>query len=130
MDTQTQPTTRPTGPQDALSSRSNAAPRSAKDILWDSIRSKRLGDIAFRRDVVLGSITADFFSVPYHLVIVINEPGVSSKHWFYSRQDAQLRHMGFRVLRFTDEEIFHEMALVRDSIVDVVSQIARRQRKI
>jgi very-short-patch-repair endonuclease len=104
--------------------------RDAKDILWDAIRGKRLSEIAFRRNHVFGSITADYFAAQHHLVVFVNDPGVNSKHWFYARQDAQLRHMGFRVLRFTNEEIHHELPLVLDSIVEVVSQIAKRMRKL
>jgi very-short-patch-repair endonuclease len=104
--------------------------RDAKDVLWDAIRSKRLSEIAFRRNHAFGSIIADYFATQHHLVIFVNEPGVSSKHWFYARQDAQLRHMGFRVLRFTDDEVHHELPLVLDSIVEVVSQIARRMKRL
>jgi very-short-patch-repair endonuclease len=109
---------------------STSPARTASDILWDAIRGKRLSEIAFRRGQVFGSVAADFFAPQYHLVVGINEPGVSSKHWFYARQDAQLRHMGFRVLRFTAEEVERELPFVLDSIVEVVSQIARRQRRI
>ena len=102
----------------------------AKEILWDSVRGKRLSEIVFRRNHTLGGFIADYLSPQYHLVILVNDPGVSSKHWFYARQDAQLRHMGFRVLRFTCEEVHRELPLVLDSIVEVVSQIARRLRKL
>jgi very-short-patch-repair endonuclease len=104
--------------------------RNAKDTLWDALRGKRLSEIPFRRDQVLGSVTADYFSNQYHLVVSVNEPRVSSKHWYYAKQDAQLRHMGFRVLRFTNEEVVNDLPFVLDSIVEVVSRIARRQCRI
>lgn len=106
------------------------APPDAREILWNAIRSKRLSAIAFRRDHIMGSVTADYFAPQYHLVVAVNEPGVNSKHWFYAKQDAQLRHMGFRVMRFTHEDVLRDLPFVLDSIVEVVSRIARRQRTI
>ena len=137
MYTQTAPCRHPkTGQSGPSAAPSSGAPLSisdridAREALWNAIRGKRLSEIVFRRNHVMGSITVDFFAPQFHLAIGVNEPGVSSKHWFYAKQDAQLRHMGFRVLRFTAEEIEREMPMLLDSIVEVASQIARRQRKI
>ena len=101
---------------------------SARASLWDSLRANRLSEIYFRQNQRFGEITADFFAPHYHLIVSVNEPGVSSRHWFYAKQDAQLRHMGFRVLRFTAEEIERERKMALESIVEVVSRIAAKQR--
>ncbi len=103
---------------------------SAREILWNALRSKRLSEIAFRQNHVMGSVTADYFAPQYHLVVTVNEPGVRSNHWFYARQDAQLRHMGFRVMRITNEDVLRDLPFVLDSIVEVVSRIALKQRKM
>ncbi len=98
--------------------------------LWSAIRSQNLAEITFRENYPIAHMTVDFFAHEFHLVVSVSEPGVSPKHWAYAKQDAQLRHLGYRVLRFTHEEIRREMPLVLDSIVEVASQIARKQRKI
>src|SRR5450432_4018154 len=76
-----------------------------RDVLWSHIRSKKLQEIPFHQNHPLGNITADFFCPKYHLIVMVNEPGVDSKHWFYISTDAQLRHMGFRVVRFTSDDV-------------------------
>ncbi len=97
---------------------------SARESLWESLRANRLSNILFRQNQRLGEITADFFAPHYHLIVSVNEPGVGSRHWYYAKQDAQLRHMGFRVLRFTADEIECERKMALESIVEVVSRIA------
>jgi very-short-patch-repair endonuclease len=60
---------------------------------------------------------------------MVNEPGVDSKHWFYATTDAQLRHMGFRVVRFTSDDVQNDIRFVKNSIIEVVSRIAAKRNR-
>ena len=100
-----------------------------RDLLWTHLRNSKLQEIPFHQNHPLGNVTADFFCPKYHLIVMVNEPGVDSKHWFYASVDAQLRHMGFRVVRFTSDDVAGDIKFVKDSIVEVVSRIANKGRK-
>jgi very-short-patch-repair endonuclease len=100
-----------------------------RDVLWGHLRNAKLHEIPFHQNHPLGNITADFFCPKFHIIVMVNEPGLDSKHWFYASTDAQLRHMGFRVVRFTSDDVKNDMNFVKTSIVEVVSRIAAKQNR-
>ena len=78
----------------------------AEDILWENIRNKTLG-VEFRRQHIIADFIADFVCLDKMLIIEI-DGGYHSKR--KKKEDDELRterlnELGFRVIRFSNEEV-------------------------
>ena len=80
----------------------------AERALWTILKSKSLG-YKFRQQHIIGDYIVDFVSLHYHLIIEID-----GKYHFKGDQpiNDQLRtndlnHMGYQVLRVTNDEVLH-----------------------
>ncbi|MBQ8466631.1 MAG: endonuclease domain-containing protein [Prevotella sp.] len=94
-------------------------PTEAEAILWDYLRAERLG-VAFKRQHIIGDYIVDFVCLPARLIIELD----GGYHQIPRQQveDAQrtewLESKGYRVLRFTNEDLFHGIDRVLDKIND------------
>ena len=94
-------------------------PTEAEAILWDYLRAERLG-VVFKRQHIIGDYIVDFVCLPARLVIELD----GGYHQIPKQQveDAQrtewLESKGYRVLRFTNEELFGGIDRVLDKIKD------------
>ncbi|MCQ2293914.1 MAG: endonuclease domain-containing protein [Bacteroidaceae bacterium] len=89
----------------------------AEEYLWNEIRAKRLG-VTFRRQHPIGDYIADFACLACKLVIEVDggvhqEPE-QKEHDTIRTLD--LERLGYRVIRFTNEEVL-------TALPDVVSRI-------
>ena len=78
----------------------------AEDILWENIRNKTLG-IEFRRQHIIADFIADFVCLDKMLIIEIDGGYHSERK---QKEDDELRterlnELGFRVIRFSNEEV-------------------------
>jgi adenine-specific DNA-methyltransferase len=90
----------------------------AERVLWDLLRSRRLCGAKFRRQVPLGPFFADFFCHEARLVIEADgghHPTLADP----AREDF-LRACGYRVLRFPNDEILTNTALVAQRIAETI----------
>ena len=89
----------------------------AEAALWELLRSKRMGE-KFRRQHVIGDFIVDFVCLNQQLVIEVD----GGYHFTIEQQEADkmrtdiLAEMGFRELRFTNEEVLHHQETVVNSI--------------
>ena len=89
-------------------------PHEAK--LWALLRSRRLMDFRFRRQVPIGPYVADFVCHGRRLIVELDgsqhadSPGDSVR-------DAELRRRGYRVLRVWNNELMHQQDAVLDTIL-------------
>lgn len=72
--------------------------------LWKLLRDRRLADLKFRRQVVLGRYIADFVCFRHRLIVEADGPHHEDRAGDAVR-DAWLRGQGFRVLRFPNRQI-------------------------
>jgi len=90
---------------------------SAEKLLWYQLRSDRLGT-KFRRQHPVGNYIVDFVSLKRNLIIEID--GATHSTEDERTRDAQrtraLEQLGFRVVRFTNQEIFRALNSVIQSI--------------
>lgn len=86
--------------------RDNMTP--AEDKLWQEIKSKKLG-VKFRRQHVIGNYIPDFVALSSKLIIEVD----GEIHKFQKEEDEQrtydLNQRGFRVIRFTNEEVLKDI---------------------
>jgi very-short-patch-repair endonuclease len=91
--------------------------------LWTYLRKRQLG-VRFRRQVPIGPYIVDFVALYINLVIEIDgghhfDPVQSTKD---NDRTTYLEHHGFRVIRFTNLDIFYSIEDVVESISEVIQQ--------
>lgn len=90
----------------------------AEQMLWEKIRSNKLG-IHFRRQHVIGNYIVDFVCLKNNLVIEVDGEYHNNK----SQREADayrtwyLNGRGYRVIRFTNEEIIADVEQAVTTII-------------
>ena len=78
----------------------------AESVLWEHLRERPCG-VIFKRQHVIGDYIVDFAALSEHLIIEVD----GAYHSERQQQDndtirtEELQRMGFRVIRFTNEEV-------------------------
>jgi len=89
----------------------------AEILLWQHMRDQALGTKILRQFIIADYIV-DFVSLQHQLVIEVD--GAYHAELEQQRYDAsrteRLEHLGFRVLRFSNEEIFNNIDFVINQI--------------
>ena len=85
-------------------------PTIAEQVLWEHIRDKALGK-KFLRQHIIGDYIADFVSPEHHLIIEVDGAYHAERQQLEKDEDrtGKLNKMGFRVVRFTNEEILNDI---------------------
>ena len=92
-------------------------PTEAEALLWEYLSANRLG-VRFKRQHIIGDYIADFVCLSHKLVIELD----GGYHQLASQQasDVQrtqwLASMGYRVIRFTNQELFNNIDKVLETI--------------
>ena len=80
----------------------------AEIILWSKLRMKQLNNCQFYRQKIIGNYIVNFFCPKYHLIIEVD----GGQHYSDEMRDRDrtrddfLTSMGFKVLRFTNVDVF------------------------
>lgn len=100
-------------------------PTEAERLLWLYISSKQLG-VRFRRQHIIGQYIADFACLEKMLVIELDGGYHSLPEQLISgeQRTADLQEMGYRVIRFTNEELFQGIDLVLTKIKNALNENA------
>ncbi|MCX8568537.1 endonuclease domain-containing protein [Aminobacter sp. MET-1] len=91
----------------------------AEDRLWQELRGRRLDGIKFRRQVPVGRFVADFLCSDAMLIVEVD----GSQHAGSMRDDkrtAELNRLGFRALRFWNNDALRDMRSVCATILAYV----------
>lgn len=98
-------------------------PTKAEEEVWKALKSKKLEGYKFRRQHIIGKFIADFVCLQENLVIEIDglihqlpENKVSDQE----RTD-WLNSQGFKVIRFTNEEILNDIETVKSKILETIN---------
>ncbi|MCQ2267167.1 MAG: endonuclease domain-containing protein [Bacteroidaceae bacterium] len=89
----------------------------AEQVLWNAIRYKALG-VSFRRQVIIGDYIADFACLAQKLIIEVDGGYHSTESQI---QEDELRtqvlnRLGFRVIRFGNDEVMYDTEEVLNTI--------------
>lgn len=91
----------------------------AEDILWQELRNRQLEQLKFTRQHSIGNYVVDFYCATKRLIIEI-DGGVhllpEQKEKDKSR-DENLKEMGFKILRFSNEAVFLKTGFVKEEIL-------------
>ncbi len=94
-------------------------PTKAEAILWERLRKKRLNGMRFRRQHPIDRFIVDFIAPEAKLIVEIDGP----IHERIQEQDQtrqnRLEEMGYRVIRFPNEEVLRSPESVLGKITDL-----------
>ena len=90
----------------------------AEQTLWEQLRSNKLG-VHFRRQHVIGMYVADFVSLKNHLIIEVDGDYHSTPEQMLldAERTRHLKGKGFRVIRFSNQEIQTDIESVMSKII-------------
>ena len=88
----------------------------AELLLWHQLRDKRVGSLRFRRQYRLGPYIVDFVCLSARLVIEVDGPSHELTFDADARRTRWLEDQGFRVVRFSNDQVMHELAGVVQTI--------------
>ena len=90
----------------------------AEKLLWEFLKKKQLLGFKFRRQHAIAHSIVDFYCHAARLAVEIDGPSHNSKQQIFSdkvRTD-ELNRFGIDVVRFTNDQILHDMDLVLKEI--------------
>ena len=90
-------------------------PTEAEKLLWKYLRANQLG-VKFRRQHPLGDYIADFVCLEKRLVIELDGKSHEETAEHDKFRDVLLSKLGFRTVRFTNEELFEDIENVLTKI--------------
>ena len=90
----------------------------AENKLWQRLRNRQFNNTKFVRQEPIGPFIADFVCRPSMLVIEIDgETHRDPEQQAYDqRRSAYLREQGYRVIRFTNEDVLGDLEPVLEAI--------------
>jgi very-short-patch-repair endonuclease len=97
------------------SQRMRTNPTRAEDVLWQAIRSHRLG-ARFRRQHAIDRFIVDFVCLLAKLVVEVDGDVHSQVERRDAERDSILQAAGFLVLRYPNRKVLRELATVVDEI--------------
>ncbi|MCA6123188.1 endonuclease domain-containing protein [Bradyrhizobium sp. WSM 1704] len=98
----------------------------AETLLWRHLKADRLAGLNFRRQAPIGNYIADFVAHSCKLIVEVD----GESHDFEERirrderRDAWLASRGYRVLRFTNDDVTKNLEGVALSIAEAAQQAA------
>ena len=99
-----------------LARQNRREPTAAEQKLWQKIRNRQVKGVKFRRQHGIGQFIADFCSIEAMLVIEVD----GATHEYTAEEDAIrqsfIEGMGYRVVRFTNQDVFENLEGVLETI--------------
>ena len=98
----------------------------AEGILWEHLRANQLGT-KFRRQHIIGRFIADFVSLSHNIVIEVDGKIHENQQEYDAQRTVYLNEKGFKVIRFTNEEIIANIDPVLEEIKKCIKASARNE---
>ena len=93
-------------------------PTPAEDRLWQGLRRKHVGGVRFRRQHIFDRFIVDFYCPAARLVIEVDGEVHEQQQEYDALRTEFLESMGFRVIRFKNEDVFQNL----DGVLEVVGE--------
>jgi very-short-patch-repair endonuclease len=87
-------------------------PTASESRLWEHLRKEQLRGYKFRRQHIIRVFIVDFYSPSSKLIIEIDGPIHRSQKEQDAERDRALQTLGYRVLRFTNDQVDNELETV------------------
>jgi very-short-patch-repair endonuclease len=96
----------------------------AEDQLWSALRGRQLLGLKFRCQHPVGRFIVDFYCPSCKLVIEVDGDIHTQQKAYDEARTEQLQSFGYRVLRFTNEEVLNDLQTVLTCIVQTAEALA------
>ena len=83
-------------------------PTEAENVLWQRLRGKQLG-ARFRRQHAIDRFIVDFYAHEPHVIIEVDGPVHETQKEYDAMRQSFLESLGYRVLRFTNEQVLQDI---------------------
>ena len=101
----------------------------AEQTLWRLLRDRRMGELKFRRQHPIGPFIADFCCAAARLVIELDGDSHASQCEYDQARTDWLQAQGYRVIRFTNQEVYGDMDAVLEAIFNTCGMVMETQTK-
>jgi very-short-patch-repair endonuclease len=92
-------------------------PTDAEARLWYFVRNRRLSGMKFRRQHPLGGYFVDFVCLERRLVVELDGGQHALRQVYDGRRTAVLERLGFRVIRFWNDDVLLRTEGVLDAVL-------------
>ena len=94
----------------------------AETIFWEEVRGRRFLKLKFKRQVPISKYFADFVCESEKLVVEIDDSSHQDKKEYDQKRSSVLQGHGYRVIRFTNEDVYDDIDEVMESLSRFVGQ--------
>lgn len=94
----------------------------AETLFWQEVRNRRFKSLKFKRQVPMGRYTVDFLCESEKLIVEIDDSLHEDRKTYDADRTAFLNNCGYRVMRFTNADIYEDIVSVLDRLFDFVGQ--------
>lgn len=91
-------------------------PTPAEDALWQCLRNRRLHGAKFRRQYAIERFIVDFICLEHRLIIEVDGTIHDVQQDYDAVRQTFLEAQGFRVVRFTNDDVLHSLDAVVKAI--------------
>jgi very-short-patch-repair endonuclease len=95
----------------------------AEDRLWYHLRSRRLANFKFRRQVWIGPFIADFLCMDAMLIVEVDGSQHIDEAAYDDSRTAFLANKGYRVIRVWNNDVMQRMDGVLAAILDALTGV-------
>ena len=104
-----------------------AEPTLAERKLWKHIRGLKLNGIKFRRQHIINRFIVDFYCPEAKLVVEVDGEIHKKQKSLDRQRDNFLQELDYRILHFTNREVFRELPKVLHTIQEVFNEVALKK---
>jgi very-short-patch-repair endonuclease len=90
----------------------------AEKILWKRVKANKLNGLHFRRQQIVHGYFADFYCHQHELIVELDGGIHEFQQEYDADREAYLIALGFRIIRFSNEEIERDLKGVLQKIVE------------
>jgi very-short-patch-repair endonuclease len=90
----------------------------AEKILWKHLKANRLNGLHFRRQQIVHGYFADFYCHQHELIVEVDGGIHEFQQDYDAKREGYLMTLGFRIIRFTNEEVTKDLKGVLQKIVE------------
>ena len=88
----------------------------AESVLWKELKTNKLNGLHFRRQQIIDGYMADFYCHQHALIVEVDGSIHEFQKEYDKEREDQLIARGFRIIRFTNDEIEHNLKGVLQKI--------------
>ena len=93
----------------------------AEDLFWGEVRNRRFHNYKFRRQVPVDKYFVDFLCEAKKLIIELDDISHADSKNYDTRRTATLNKAGYRVIRFTNADVYDDLSGVMEQLYLVLN---------